>query len=230
VRRGVDEPGGVQAEHGAEEDSPEEIGPSTEAEEKETENGDGQPVPLADPDVEFVFAEFRDVGEEIVGVIMHGGASDEPADMGPEPAVVGRVRIAFLVGVLMMLAVDGDPEDGSAFEGERSADSEEILHPFGRLVATMGEEAMVAHAYAEASGDPPEKHCDEEGLPVEHEERGDGAEVERNHDEEREPDDGLRKGTIVSERSRRSHMSIGLPSVGTVGNSCVRSWDWWFVR
>jgi hypothetical protein len=49
---------------------------------------------------------------------------------------------------------------------------------------------------------------------MEHEERGDGADVERDHDQEREPDDGLRKGAIVSESSRRSHMSIGLPSDG----------------
>jgi hypothetical protein len=63
----------------------------------------------------------------------------------------------------------------------------------------MREEAMVAHADAEASGDPPEDHGNEEGLPTEHEERGDGAEMERNHDEKRQPDDGLSEGAIGSE-------------------------------
>jgi hypothetical protein len=63
----------------------------------------------------------------------------------------------------------------------------------------MREEPMVAHAYAEASGKPPEEHGDEERLPMKHEERGDGAEVEGNHDEKRQPDNGLSKGAIVSE-------------------------------
>ena len=59
---GVDEPGGVKAEDGAKEDSPEEIGPSAEDEKCYAEHGDGNPMPFADPDVEFVFAEFGDVG------------------------------------------------------------------------------------------------------------------------------------------------------------------------
>ena len=152
---------------------------------------------------------------------MLGFTGQQPADVSPEATVVGRVWVAFLVGVLMMLAVDGDPEDGSAFEREGGADGEEILHPFGRLVAAMGEESMVAHADAEASGDPPEKHGDEEGLPMEHEERGDGADVERNHDQEREPDDGLREGAVVSERSRRGHMSIGQQSAAARSGGLV---------
>jgi len=86
VGGGVDEPGGVESEDGAEEDAPEEIGPSTEDEKGEAEGGDGDPMPLADPDVELVFAEVGDVGEEFGGVVVHGFAGDEPADVGPESA------------------------------------------------------------------------------------------------------------------------------------------------
>ena len=199
MRGGVDEPGGVEAEDGAEEDAPEEIGPSAKGEQKQTEDRDRHPVPAADPDVELVLAKFGDVGEEMRRIVVHRLARDEPADVGPETAFVGRVRVALLVGVLMMLAVDGDPEDGAAFQGERGAEGEEILHPLGGLVAAMREEAMVAHAYAEASGDPPQEHGDEEGLPMKHEERGDGAEMECKHDEKRQPNDGLSEGSIVSE-------------------------------
>lgn len=119
--------------------------------------------------------------------------------MSPEAAVVGRVRVAFLVGVLMMLTVGGDPEDRSAFESECAADGEEILEPARCFVAAMREEAVVAHANAEAAGDPPQEHGDEEGLPMKHEERGDSADVERDHDEESDPDDGLGEGSIVTE-------------------------------
>jgi len=119
--------------------------------------------------------------------------------VGPQAAFVGRVGVAFLVGVLVMLAVGGYPEDRSTFEGERGADGEEVLHPSGGLVAAMREEAMVAHSYAEASGYPPQEYGYQEGFPAEHEERGDGADVERDHDEKRYPDDGFREGAIVSE-------------------------------
>ena len=34
---------------------------------------------------------------------------------------------------------------------------------------------------------------------MKHEERGDGADMKRNHDEKRQPDDGLSEGAIVSE-------------------------------
>jgi hypothetical protein len=169
-------------------------------------------MPLADPDVELVLAEVGDVGEEFGGVVVHGFAGDEPADVGPESSFAGRVRVAFFVGVLVMLAVGGDPEDGAAFESEGGADGEEVLHPFGSFVTAMGEEAMVAHADAEASCYPPEEHGYKEGLPVEHEESSDGSDVERNHDEERQPDDGLREGAIGPEEVWLLHRLIGLPS------------------
>jgi hypothetical protein len=119
--------------------------------------------------------------------------------VGPEAAIVGGVRIAFFVSVLMMHAVDGYPEDGAAFQSERGADGEEVLHPFVCLVAAVGEEAMVAHAYAESSGKPPQKYGYEEGLPTEHEERGHGSDMEHDHDDECQPYNGLREGAIVSE-------------------------------
>jgi hypothetical protein len=201
VGGGVDEPGGVEAEDGAEEDSPEEIRPSAECEKSEAEDGDGQPVPLADPDVELVFAEIGDVGEKIGGVVVHGGAGEEPAHVGPEAAFAGGVRVTCLVGVLVMHAVGGYPEDRTALQGECAADGEEILHPLRSFVTAMGEEAMVAHTDAEASGDPPEKDGDEEGLPMKHEERGDSADVKEDQNGDGKPDYRLREGAIVSESS-----------------------------
>ena len=142
----------MEAKDGAEEDAPHQIRPSAKEKKQEAKGRDWDPVPLADPDVELIFAEFGDVGEEIRRIVVHRPAGDQPADVGPETAFAGRVRVAFLVGVLMMHAVDRDPEDRSAFQGERGADGEKVLHPFGSFVAAMREEAMVAHAYAEASG------------------------------------------------------------------------------
>jgi hypothetical protein len=99
----------------------------------------------------------------------------------------------------MMHAVGCYPKDGSAFKGECGTDGKEVFHPLGGFVASMGEEAMVAHADPEASGKPTEEYGQEEGLPTEHEQCGDGAEVERNHHQEGDPDYGLSKSSIVSE-------------------------------
>ena len=76
----------------------------------------------------------------------------------------------------------------------------------------MGEEAVIAHADAEASGDPPEEDGDEERLPMKHEECGDGADVEDDEDGDGEPDYRLREGTIVAESSWGVHVLIGLLS------------------
>ena len=134
--------------------------------------------------MKFVFAEFGDVGEKFVGIVVHRLAGHDPAHVSPESPFAGRVRVAFLVGVLMMLAVRGDPGDRAAFQRQGTADGEEVLHPVGCLVAAMGEETMVAHTYSKASSNPPQKNGDEEGFPTKHEKRGDGAEMDRDHDDE----------------------------------------------
>ena len=98
-----------------------------------------------------------------------------------------RVRIAFLIGMLMMDAVRGDPEDRSAFERERAADRQEIFHPLRSLVAAVRQQAVIAHADAQAAGNPPQEHRDEECLPGEEEQCGDRANVKCGHETRRNP-------------------------------------------
>ena len=111
-------------------------------------------MPPADPDMKFVFAKVRDVGEEDGRVVVNALAGEDPTDVGPKAAVLWRMRVAFFVGVLVMHAVDGDEEDGAALKGERAACGEGVLHPLGRFVAAMGEEAVVSHADAESACEP----------------------------------------------------------------------------
>jgi len=47
---------------------------------------------------------------------VHGAAGDDPSGVRPERSINGRVRIAFLVGILMVDTVGGDPEDRSALK------------------------------------------------------------------------------------------------------------------
>ena len=90
---------------------------------------------------------------------MHGLAGHDPAHVGPESAVARRVRVAFFIRILVMLAVRGDPENRSAFERESCAGGQEIFDPFRRFVAAMGEQPVIAHANSKASRNPPEKNC-----------------------------------------------------------------------
>ena len=69
--------------------------------------------------MKFVFAKIRDIGQQRVQLVVHGLAGKDPSHVGPESAVARGMRIAFLVRILVMLAMRGDPENGSAFEGER---------------------------------------------------------------------------------------------------------------
>ena len=79
---------------------------------------------------------------------------------------IGRVRIAFLVGELMMNAMRRHPENRTAFERERGAHRQEIFHPLGSLVAAMGQQAVIAHADAEAARDPPQEHATNRAFQV----------------------------------------------------------------
>ena len=155
------------------------------------EAGDDQrdPVIFAEPDVDGVLGEVGSVAAEERGLGVQGAAGEDPAGVGPPGAVVRRVGVAFLVGVLMMDAVGGDPEDGAALKREAAAHGDEVLDPLGGLVAAVREQAMVGHADADVDG---EEVGDDEGgevLPGEEEEGGDGSDVEESHDDGGDPVD-----------------------------------------
>ena len=134
---------------------------------------------FGDPDVEFVFGEVGDVARERGGVVVHGLAHQNPAHVRPPFAVHRRMRIAFFVGMLVMDAVRGYPEDRAALERERGANGQKIFDPFRNFIAAMREQAVIAHADAEAAGNPPEKNGDEQRLPGKEKQRGDCSDVER---------------------------------------------------
>lgn len=80
---------------------------------------------------------------------MHGAAGDDPADVRPPGTIVRRVRIAFLVAVLMVNAVRGHPEDRSALKGHGAAGGHEDLKPAGNAIAAVRQQAVIRHADAD---------------------------------------------------------------------------------
>src|SRR5262249_61131109 len=107
--------------------------------------------PLADPGVKLVLAKVGDVRQQCRCVVVQGAPGDDPTCVGPEAAVVRRVRVPGLVGILMMNAVGRDPEERPAFQGQRGTEGQEVLNPLVSLVAAMREQAVKTHADPQAS-------------------------------------------------------------------------------
>src|SRR5215472_18445178 len=181
VRGRVHQPGAVQEKHRAQEDTPEHELPAAHGEKDEAEDDHWNPVPFADPDVEFVFAKVGNVRKQTLELVVHRLAAHDPTHVRPVAAVTRSVRIACFVGDLMVNTVGGDPEDGSALEGERAADCQEIFKPLRTLEAAMSEQPMIAKSDAETASQPVQEKRGKEGAPTKHEEGSDRPNVEYHH-------------------------------------------------
>ena len=129
---------------------------------------------------------------------------ENPAGVRPPGALARRMRITVLIRMLMVDAMSGHPEDGAAFECERAAPCQHVFDPFVRLVATVGEEPVVAHPDAQHSGHDVENQRGEHGAPIDEQQCGNRREVEARH---RGHGDGVQPGLILPpvRQHRRSH-------------------------
>src|SRR5271166_3037350 len=107
--------------------------------------------------MELVFAKIGHVRQQALDLVVHRLAAHDPSHVRPKAAVARAVRIAGLVGDLVMHSVGSHPEDWSALEGQGGASCEEILKPFRTLEATVSEQAMIAQSDAETAGQPVKK-------------------------------------------------------------------------
>src|SRR5258708_24453994 len=194
---GVYKPGGVKAENSSDENAPHQVRQSTNDEQENAKQRQRNPVPLADPDVELVFAKIGHVRQWRVQLVVHRLAGQNPSHVGPKPAILWGVRVALFVRILVMHAMRGDPENRSALEGERRTGRQEILDPFRGLEAAVREEAMVAHADAETPRNPPQQNRHQERFPAKREECSDGANVKCDHEKRRNPIYGPRKRLVA---------------------------------
>ena len=147
-------------------------------------------MPGVQPAVERVRVKVRRHAAELFGLIVMAGPGDNPAHVRPPGAIAGRVRVARFVAFGVMDAVGGHPKYGSAFEGQRATEAQEILSHFGNLVTAMGVQAVIAHADATADGQPIEEGGDHDGAPFKEERSRDGAGVEDDQSDGGRPVDG----------------------------------------
>ena len=125
---------------------------------------------------------FQQIGREALiefVVILAAVLRHHPLDVRPEAAVTRRVRIFVLIAIGVVLAMRGDPLQRRAFARHLAHEREEPTHRLRRGEAAVREQAVVAHADADAAGD--ELHHDEqrEPLPREEERRGQRTDMQR---------------------------------------------------
>ena len=121
--------------------------------------------------------------------------------MSPPSALIGRMRIAGQIGLLMMDPMNGHPRDRPAFERERPADRKEILKTSGHFVRAVRVQPVITHADTQPCGHPIKKDRGPENLPAEKKQRGDRPQMEQDHDAGNGP-----VGLLLVE-----HVDFGLP-------------------
>jgi hypothetical protein len=84
--RGIDQPGGVEANDGTKEGAPKQIPPSPTVSTTAPRTVMGIQLPTAYPGMESVFAKFRHVRQKVVRIVVHGLSGEDPAHMRPEKA------------------------------------------------------------------------------------------------------------------------------------------------
>ena len=142
----------------------------------------------------FVEQDVEPVLPQIGGVFgnnpcqpIKGLSEEDPANMRPPHTVTRGMRIAIVVGLLMVDAMGSDPGDGTAFERKAAANRQKIFQETGRLVGAMGVQAMIAQTDAEACSHPIEENGDSQISPTEDEKRRDRPEMEQDHGDRRSP-------------------------------------------
>ena len=112
---------------------------------------------------------------------MEALAAQDPSGVCPPRALARRVRIAFSIRMLVVDSMGRDPENWTAFERQRSAPREEVLHwPIG-LVSAMGQQAVIPHADAEHAGDAVQDEPGEDRAGVDEKERKRRADMKPEH-------------------------------------------------
>ena len=107
-----------------------------------------------EPNVHSVLGQIRDVAFERGNVLPQGIANQDPTRMRPPLAIARRVRIAFLVRELVMLAMRGYPQQRPAFQSRHAADRQKVLKPLGSREGAMGEQPVKTDAESQARRHP----------------------------------------------------------------------------
>src|SRR5580692_12243763 len=123
----VDQPRRVIRDDEADEDAPNDPGPTAQKEERPREHELKRKTQMLQHPVERIGRKIRSVTRDLF-VRRHIHVLEvEPIDVRPAKAEPDVMRITFVVGVGVMLAMNGDPTNRIALERERSKDGKKIF-------------------------------------------------------------------------------------------------------
>jgi len=179
VRGGVHQPRGVEPDNNAEANAPQQHGKSADGEEQAAQDDDGNPVIVVQRNVERMPRQIGRIFRHHSGVVVIGFAEKDPTDMRPPRTLAGRMRIAGLIGLLMMDTMGGHPEDGPAFQRQGAANGKEILKPDRHFVGPVRVQPMVSHADAQAGTHVVKENGGREITPAEPEQGGNSSDVQQ---------------------------------------------------
>jgi hypothetical protein len=88
------------------------------------------------------------------------------------------MRVAGHIGKLVMHAVSGHPEDRAAFQRHRAEGGKDVFHPERNLIRAVRVQPVITHADPEPDRDVVKHGRHGEGLPTEHEQGGNGPDMQ----------------------------------------------------
>src|SRR5258708_34688461 len=116
MRGRVDDPGRMKPHDGAQENAPKYQAEATDSEQRNSEDSRWRKMVLREPDVKFVLRQIGDVAFQCCNVLAQRIAKKDPPRMRPALAIARRVWVTFLVRELVMLAMDGHPQQRASLQ------------------------------------------------------------------------------------------------------------------
>jgi hypothetical protein len=177
----------VKADDGAQEDAPQNHRPAADREQHEAQSHERNVVVGVQPAIERHGAEVGRILRHEGGVVVVRVAKQDPPHVRPEATVPRCVRIAVVIGMLMMDAMRRNPENWPAFERQRAADGEKVFERLRCLVAPMGMQAVIPEADPEPDRQPVQHDGDRKIGPTEKEKGGDRQNMKDHHHDGGDP-------------------------------------------
>jgi len=117
---------------------------------------------LVNPNQNLVFLQILGciIGLEVFVILEHA-----PEHVSPVKAMLGRVRIFFVVGVFVVKAMRANPADRAALPLQTAADGHKVVEPLGAFKGLVREQAMEAHGDTQSATHPGEDQEDDQARP-----------------------------------------------------------------
>ena len=179
---GIYQPGRVQADNQAQENTPQHDAKPAKYPQADTHHDQRHPVKAVEQDIEGLAQQVGSVMLERGFIVVLRLSENDPANVRPPTAVTRRMRIALLIGMSMMNPMGGGPLNRPALQGECAAEHEKVFNWLWDLVTAMSDQSVKAHPNTQTAGDPIQNRPANDCRPAPEEDRDHRSDV-RNDEE-----------------------------------------------